>query len=33
MKEYAEKVAVEANKYAKHVGHKTVTAADVKLVL
>ncbi len=33
MEEYAEEVAVQANKLAKHAGRKTVTADDIKLAL
>lgn len=33
LEEYADEVAVQANKLAKHAGRKTVTADDVKLAL
>ena len=33
IEEYAEEVAVQANKLAKHAGRKTVTADDIKLAL
>ena len=33
MEEYAEEVALQAVKVAKHAGRKTVTADDIKLVI
>ena len=33
IEEYAEEVAAQANKLAKHAGRKTVTADDIKLAL
>lgn len=33
MENYAEEVALQANKLAKHAGRKTVTADDIELAL